>query len=68
MAAAPPMPKHGQEQIQIITMVKGRATPTAPPIVNANADSRFAVACASFADMLFAPSSPSPAGNVHLYG
>jgi hypothetical protein len=47
-----PMSKHCQEQIQMITMVKGRATPIAPPIVNANADSRFASACSSIPDML----------------
>jgi hypothetical protein len=49
---APAVLKLRQEQIQMITMVKGRATPTAPPIVNANADSRFVSACASFPDML----------------
>jgi hypothetical protein len=55
-----PMSKHRQEQIQMITMVKGRATPTAPPIVNANADSRFASACSSFTDMPLLHRAPAP--------
>jgi hypothetical protein len=55
-----PMSKHCQEQIQMITMVKGRAMPTAPPIVNANADSRFASACSSFPDMLLLHRAPAP--------
>ena len=44
----------------MITMVKGRATPIAPPIVNANADSRFASACSSFPDMLLLHRAPAP--------
>jgi hypothetical protein len=57
---SPPMSKHRQEQIQMITMVKGSATPTAPPIVNAKADSRFASACSSFPDMLLLHRAPAP--------
>jgi hypothetical protein len=45
------MSKRPQEQIQMITMVIGRATPNVPPIINANADSRFASACTSCLDM-----------------
>ena len=44
----------------MITMVKGRATPTAPPSVNASADSRFASACASFPDMPLLHRAPAP--------
>ena len=38
-------PTRAQEQIQMITAVTGRATPKAPPIINANADNKFASAC-----------------------
>jgi hypothetical protein len=34
------MPKRCQEQIQMITMVIGRAAPKAPPIINANSEVR----------------------------
>ena len=54
------MSKHCHEQIQMITMVMGRATPNAPPIIIANADSKFASAWTSCPDMPLLPSSPSP--------
>jgi hypothetical protein len=46
-----PMPKRCQEQIQTITIATGKATPNAPPIINANAESKFASACTSCPDM-----------------
>jgi hypothetical protein len=64
-----PVSRRGQEQIQMITMVMGRATPNAPPIIIANADSKLASACTSCPDIAVAPASPSPIGSkVDLYG
>jgi hypothetical protein len=55
-----PMSERCQEQIQMITMVIGKATPNAPPIINANADSRFASACTSCPDMPLLHRAPAP--------
>ena len=57
---ASPMSKHSQEQIQMIIMVKGRAAPNAPPIINTNADSKFASACTSYPDMPLLHRAPAP--------
>jgi hypothetical protein len=62
------MSKRCQEQIQMITIAIGRAAPNAPPIINMNADSKFASACTSCPDMPLLPSSPSPAGKVDVHG
>ena len=48
------------EQIQMITIVMGTAAPKAPPIINANADSRFASAGPSFPDMPLLHRAPAP--------
>ncbi len=58
--AAAPNSKRSQEQIQMITAVIGRATPKAPAIVNSNADSKFALARASYPDMPLLHRSPGP--------
>ena len=52
----------------MITIVMGTAAPNAPPIIIANADSKFASDSSSFPDMPLLPSSPSPAGKVDAYG
>jgi len=44
----------------MITAVMGRATPKAPPIINANADSKFASACTSYPAMPLLHRSPGP--------
>src|SRR6516165_7467508 len=46
-----PAPRNDQEQTQIIINVIGRPIPSAPPIINANADSTFTSACTSRPDM-----------------
>jgi hypothetical protein len=44
----------------MITTVIGKATPTAPPIIKANADNKFASACTSYPDMPLLHGSPAP--------
>jgi hypothetical protein len=44
----------------MITMVIGKATPNAPPIINANADSKFASARTSCPDMPLLHRAPAP--------
>jgi hypothetical protein len=56
--------KRSQEQIQMINTVMGKATPNAPPIVKANADSKFASACTSYLDIPLLHSSSGPVGKV----
>jgi len=55
-----PLSRGCQEQIQMITMAIGRAAPNAPPIIKANADSRFASACTSYLDIPLLHRAPAP--------
>jgi hypothetical protein len=55
-----PTSKRSQEQIQMITMVKGKATPNAPPMIIANADRKLASAFTSCPDMPLLHGSPAP--------
>ncbi|WP_298110198.1 hypothetical protein [Bradyrhizobium sp.] len=55
-----PNSRRRHEQIQMITIVMGTAAPKAPPIINANADSRFASAGPSFPDMPLPHRAPAP--------
>jgi hypothetical protein len=49
-----------QEQTQMIRTVMGRAAPKAPPIIRANADSKFASACTSCLDIPLLHRAPAP--------